>query len=49
MTKEIWLPDSETHVVVQDGKIKIWDSMIMTKTGLTKSTFGFDKDKKDEE
>lgn len=49
MNKEIWLPDSETRVIVEDGKIKIWDSIIMTKMGLNKSTFGFDKEKKDEE
>jgi len=48
MAKEIWLPDSETHVTMHDGKIKIWDSIIMTKSDLNKSSFGFEKDKEKE-
>ena len=41
MTKEIWLPDSKTHVVVEDGKVKVWDTMTMTKQKLDKKLLGF--------
>ena len=51
MAKDIWLPDSQTHVMIEDGKVKIWDTMTMTKQSLNKSTFGlnFDEKKKEEE
>jgi hypothetical protein len=42
MSKEIWLPDSKTHVIVEDGEIRVWDSMVMEKKKLEKSSFGFD-------
>lgn len=40
MAKEIWLPDSQTHVLVEDGRVKIWDTMTMTKQSLEKNAFG---------
>jgi len=46
MDKEIWLPDSKTHVSIEDGKIRIWDTIIMTKEDLNKSNFGFNENKK---
>ena len=49
MAKEIWLPDSQTHVVVEDGRVKIWDTMTMTKQLLTKNAFGLSYVEKKEE
>jgi len=49
MAKDIWLPDSKTHVIVEDGQVKVWDSMLMTRQSLNKSTFGFEDKKKEEE
>ena len=49
MSKDIWLPDSKTHVTVEDGEIRIWDSMIMTRQNLNKSNFGFEKEDFDSE
>jgi hypothetical protein len=50
MAKEIWLPDSKTHVIVEpDGEIKIWDNIIMTKESLNKSTFGLAQENKEKE
>lgn len=48
MTKEIWLPDSKTHVLMEDGQIKVWESMLMTKKDLDKKRFGFPNEEKDE-
>jgi hypothetical protein len=42
MSKEIWLPDSKTHVIVEDGQVKIWDTMVMVKEELDKQSFGFE-------
>lgn len=48
MSKEIWLPDSKTHVVVEPGgDIKIWDSMVMEKKPLEKKGFGFEGESND--
>ena len=51
MSKDICLPDSQTHVIVENGKLRLWDTMIMTKQSLNKSTFGltYDDKKKEEE
>ncbi len=48
MAKQIWLPDSKTHVTVEDGHVKIWDSMVMIRKDLNKSNFGFKQEKDDE-
>lgn len=47
MNKEIWLPKAETRVIYEDGELKIWDSMVMTKQQLNKSTFGFNEKEKE--
>ncbi len=44
MSKEIWLPDSETHVTVEDGRVRIWETMTMTKQSLQKRSFGLSFD-----
>ena len=36
--KELWLPDSETQVTVQDGKVTVWDTMKMTLRPVAKPT-----------
>lgn len=41
MKKEIWLPDSKTHVIVEDGRVKVWDAMTMIKQELNKKNLGF--------
>lgn len=41
MAKEIWLPDSTTHVSVTDGRVKVWDTMIMSPRPLNKKGYGF--------
>lgn len=48
MAKEIWLPDSKTHVVVEDGEVKIWDTMTMTKQVLQKKGLGFNFEREKE-
>jgi hypothetical protein len=48
MDKQIWLPDSKTHVLVENGQVKVWDSMIITRQDLNKSTFGLAKEKEKE-
>ena len=47
MAKDIWLPDSKTHVVIENGQIKTWETMTMIKKSLNKSNFGFKKEKED--
>lgn len=49
MSKDIWLPDSQTHVMVEDGKLRIWDTMTMTKQSLNKPSFGITYDDKKKE
>lgn len=50
MTKEIWVPDSTTHVITEpDGSIRVWDNIIMTKKNLDKKDFGFDNKEKEKE
>ncbi len=43
MAKEIWLPDSTTHVSVQDGKVKVWDTMVMSPKPINKKSLGFNE------
>ena len=45
MSKEIWLPDSKTHVIVEDGRVKVWDTMVMSKQKLNKKIIGFENEK----
>jgi hypothetical protein len=47
MSKEIWLPDSKTHVIVEpDGEIRIWENIIMERKPVEEKGFGFsDKEK----
>lgn len=49
MSKEIWLPDSETHVIVENGEVKIWDTMTMTKKELNKKLLGFNLEREEVE
>ncbi len=51
MVKQIWLPDSTTHVITEpDGTVKVWDSMVMTRKDLEEKKFGFNnKEKEDDE
>jgi hypothetical protein len=47
MSKEIWLPDSTTHVTTDpNGYIRIWDNIIMTKKTLQNKTVGFKQEEK---
>lgn len=48
MTKEIWLPNSKTHVIVEDGQVKVWDAMTMTKQKLEKKELGFNFEREEE-
>lgn len=43
MSKEIWLPVSETKVQVVDGNVKVWDEMVMQPKIILKPKTGFDK------
>lgn len=46
MSKEIWLPDSKTHVLVEpDGEIKIWENIIMERKPIEEPSFGFQEKK----
>ncbi len=45
MTKEIWIPKSETSVVVQDGKLWIREEMIMNPKKIDKPKAGFSEDR----
>lgn len=47
--KEIWLPETKTHVTIEDGNIRIWDSMVMTSQKLNKKSIGFDEQKEEKE
>jgi hypothetical protein len=49
MAKEIWLPDSKTHVHIENGKVQVWDTMIMTPRSLTKKSYGFYEEDKDDD
>lgn len=49
MSKEIWLPDSKTHVVIEDGKVKVWDSMVMVREELSRKKLGFEAQEIQEE
>lgn len=35
---EIWLPKSETKVTVADGKVIVWEEMLMTLRPISKPT-----------
>ena len=43
MSKEIWLPVSETKVTVSDGNVRVWDEMTMQPKIILKPKTGFDK------
>ena len=43
---EIWLPTSEMKVMVEDGKVRIWETMTMER-GKVKRPAGFTDEKKE--
>lgn len=48
MKKEIWLPKSETRVIVDDeGKVTLWDSMVMELKPIRATDAGFVIEKRD--
>jgi hypothetical protein len=48
MSKEIWLPISETKVTVVDGKVKTWDEMKMTPHSVS-TPIGFQSAEEDDD
>jgi hypothetical protein len=48
MSKDIWLPISETKVTIVDGKVKTWEEMKMTLHSVSTPTgFQISKEKDD--
>lgn len=46
--KEIWIPKSETKVqVTEDGKVTIWQDMMMELKPITRPKPGFNDGKRD--
>lgn len=43
MSKEIWLPNSELHVTIRDGKLTIAEQMTMTPKPIETPKTGFGK------
>ena len=41
MSKDIWLPVSETKVTVSEGNIRVWDEMTMRPQPIAKPQTGF--------
>ena len=43
MSKQLWLPNSELHVTIRDGKLTIAEQMTMTQKPIEAPKTGFGK------
>src|SRR4051812_2034445 len=41
VTKSIWVPKSDLKVTVSDGKVTVWDEMVMSEKSLASQPPGF--------